>query len=129
MTPFGSKVRFLGQLDRDALQNLYANASILVWPGVNEAYGMIYLEAQASGVPVVAQNRPGVRDVLAPANYPEVEAGPEALAIRLQTLIGDPALRRSLGTTAREYVSNRHLMPAATERFWQAARPLIGGTA
>ncbi|WP_058279434.1 glycosyltransferase family 4 protein [Ruegeria atlantica] len=129
MTPFGSKVRFLGQLDRDALQNIYANASILVWPGVNEAYGMIYLEAQASGVPVVAQNRPGVRDVLAPANYPEVEAGPEALAIRLQTLIGDPPLRRSLGATAQKYVSNRHLMPAATKRFWQAARPLIGGTA
>ncbi|WP_170416957.1 glycosyltransferase family 4 protein [Ruegeria atlantica] len=129
MAPFGSKVRFLGQLDRDSVQTAYASASIVAWPGVNEAYGMIYLEAQASGVPVVAQDRPGVRDVLAPADYPAVDAGPEGLATRLRTLLGDPALRRSLGTTAREYTSKRHLMPAATERFWQAARPLIGGTA
>lgn len=129
MAPFGSKVRFLGQLDRDALQESYATASVLVWPGVNEAYGMIYLEAQASGVPVVAQNRPGVRDVLAPADYPAVDAGSEGLAARLQTLLADLALRRSLGASAQEYISNRHLMPAATERFWQAARALIGGNA
>ncbi|WP_420586317.1 glycosyltransferase family 4 protein [Ruegeria sp.] len=125
MAPFGSKVRFLGQCDRDKLWRLYGSASLLIWPGVNEAYGMIYLEAQASGVPVVAQDRPGVRDVLAPADYPSVEEGPDGLAAQVQALLQDPSLRKSRGAAARAHMAERHLMPAATERFWQAARPLI----
>ncbi|WP_170399044.1 glycosyltransferase family 4 protein [Ruegeria arenilitoris] len=125
MAPFGSKVRFLGQCDRDALQKLYGAASVLLWPGVNEAYGMIYLEAQASGVPVVAQDRPGVRDVLSPSDYPSVDAGPEGLAARLRTLLDDLSSRLSLGANARARVAERHLMPAATDRFWQATRPLM----
>ncbi|WP_037310986.1 glycosyltransferase family 4 protein [Ruegeria halocynthiae] len=129
MAPFGSKVRFLGQLGRDALQTHYGAASLLVWPGVNEAYGMIYLEAQTSGVPVVAQDRPGVRDVLTPSDYPPVDAGPEGLAAKMQALLPDLPLRLSLGAQARAHVSQRHLMPAATKRFWQVTRPLIAGTA
>jgi len=124
MAPFGTRVRFLGQCDRDRLQRLYGAASLLVWPGVNEAYGMIYLEAQASGVPVVAQDRPGVRDVLAPSDYPAVEAGPEALAARLSVLLADRPLRLSLGARARARVSDRHLISAATNRFWHSVRCL-----
>ncbi|WP_171238935.1 glycosyltransferase family 4 protein [Ruegeria sp. HKCCA5763] len=125
METFGEKVRFLGQLDRDALQAAYEHASVLVWPGVNEAYGMIYLEAQAAGVPVLAQDRPGVRDVLAPATYPSVDTGSQGFADRLQTLLEDASLRRSLGAAAREYVADRHLMPQATARLWATLRPLL----
>ncbi|WP_170761500.1 glycosyltransferase family 4 protein [Ruegeria lacuscaerulensis] len=125
MAPFGSKIRFLGQLDRDALQAVYRESSLLVWPGVNEAYGMIYLEAQAHGLPVVAQDRPGVRDVLTLSDYPSVDTGPEGLAARMRTLLDDLPLRLSRGRDARAHVSKRHLMPAATDRFWQAARPLM----
>ncbi len=127
MAPFGSKVHFLGQLDRDALQAHYQTASLLVWPGVNEAYGMIYLEAQANGVPVVAQDRPGVRDVLAPGDYPSPDAGPSALAARLQNVLNDKPLRLSIGRISRKRIAARHLLPAATDRFWKAARPLIEG--
>ena len=48
MAPFGQRVRFLGLLDRKELQRVYQQSSLLAWPGVNEAYGMIYLEAQAA---------------------------------------------------------------------------------
>ncbi|WP_170790323.1 glycosyltransferase family 4 protein [Ruegeria lacuscaerulensis] len=127
MAPFGAKVRFLGQLDRADMQAHYQKASLLVWPGVNEAYGMVYLEAQSCGLPVVAQDRPGVRDVLAPSDYPTVEDGPAGLAHRLQTLLANPLLRRDIGAAAQAHVAARHLQPAATERFWQTVRPLIGG--
>ncbi len=125
MARFGARVRFLGQLDRDALQAQYHQASIFVWPGVNEAYGMVYLEAQACGVPVVAQDRPGVRDVLMPSDHPNVGSGARGLAARIQTYLGDPDLRQSEGNRARAYVAQRHLMPSATERFWTAVRPLL----
>ena len=125
MAPFAHRVRLLGQLDRTKLQAAYGNASLFIWPGVNEAYGMVYLEAQAHGLPVVAQDRPGVRDVLTPGDHPSVDEGPRGLAARAQSLLADPAKRLAEGARARVHVAARHLMPSATSRFWAAARPLV----
>lgn len=125
MERFGSRVRFLGQLDRSTLQTVYEQASMLLWPGVNEAYGMVYLEAQAHGVPVAAQDRPGVRDVLMPSDHPDVGSGTKGLAARIQMFLNDSDLRRSEGDRARAYVARRHLIPSATNRFWTAVRPLL----
>ncbi len=125
MARFGPRVRFLGQLDRDALQARYSQASLFVWPGVNEAYGMVYLEAQACGVPVAAQDRPGVRDVLIPSDHPDTGSGAKGLAVRIQRFLDHPDLSQSEGNRARAYVAHRHLMPSATERFWTTVRPLL----
>ena len=114
MAPFGGRVRLLGQLDRAGLAAAYGRASLFLWPGVNEAYGMVYLEAQAAGLPVVAQDRPGMRDVLAqPGTAPE--AGAPALARRIARLLADPALRRAEAARARAHVARHHLAGAATE--------------
>ena len=128
MAPHGDRVRFLGQLDRDALARAYHRASLFVWPGVNEAFGMVYLEAQAAGLAVVAQDRPGVRDVLLPGAYPRPEDGPEALAAQIAALLCDPELRQTRGAQARAMITRAHLRPAATERFWSAVAPLVKGT-
>ncbi|MGB7244515.1 MAG: glycosyltransferase family 4 protein, partial [Sulfitobacter sp.] len=114
MAPFGEKVRFLGQCDAKQLQSLYAHASLLFWPGVNEAFGLTYLEAQAAGLPVVAQSRPGVGDVLAPGDYPRVTDGPSALASMLKHLLTDPMSRARRGKDARRYVGEYHLMASAS---------------
>ncbi|WP_328586504.1 glycosyltransferase family 4 protein [Sulfitobacter sp. EhC04] len=115
MAPFGDKVRFLGALTDDALNDAYARASLLFWPGVNEAFGLTYLEAQAAGLPVVAQDRPGVRDVLAPGTYPAPEAGAAALARRVRELLANPDLRQAARTSARDHIADHHLLPAATQ--------------
>ncbi len=125
LAPFGNRVRFLGQLDRGGLHAAYARAGLFFWPGVNEAFGMVFLEAQAAGLPVVAQDRPGVRDVLLSGTHPAPEAGPQALAGALERLMGDAALRRSLGDEARRRVERDHLLTAARDRFWAAVRPLV----
>jgi hypothetical protein len=122
MAPFGQAITFLGQLDAQALETAYQNASLLLWPGVNEAFGLAYLEAQAAGVPVVAQDRPGVRDVLAPGQYPAHADGADALADRLELLLSDPAQRKALGATARTHIKDHHLMDAATATLLQSLR-------
>lgn len=111
MAPFSGQVRFLGKLNAADLAEVYGHARLLFWPGVNEAFGMTYLEAQAHGVPVVAQNRPGVCDVLAPGLYPDPAEGADALANLLRTVLDAP---RRVGTAAREHIAACHLMPAAT---------------
>ena len=115
MAPFGDRVRFLGQLDEAALADAYGSASLLFWPGVNEAFGLAYLEAQAAGLPVVAQNRPGVRDVLAPGDHPAPEQGVMPLAETLGALLADADRRRTAGAKARAHIARHHLLPAAAD--------------
>lgn len=115
MAPFDKAVTFLGVLNADEMAIAYQSASLLFWPGVNEAFGLTYLEAQAAGVPVVAQNRPGVREVLAPGDHPSPEAGTPVLAARIMALIDAPDMARAAATTARDHVAGRHLLPAAAD--------------
>ena len=115
MVPFGDRVRFLGQLDQAGMSNAYAGADLFFWPGVNEAYGMVYLEAQAAGLPVVAQARPGVVDVLAPGDHPPPEAGAAALAARIRLLLNDPGLGRACGLAAQNYMRDHHLLDSAAK--------------
>ena len=111
--PFGDRVTFLGLLDAARLQTEYAAASVLLWPGVNEAFGLVYLEAQAAGLPVVAQDRPGVRDVVIPAGLVPIEGGAQALALAADAMLQDPALRRKRTHAGRNVVARAHLLGAA----------------
>ena len=86
----------------------------MFWPGVNEAFGLAYLEAQAAGLPIVAQDRPGVRDVLAPAAYPAPQDGEAPLASQITALLTDDAMRQQRSTAARAFVAGQHLLPSAT---------------
>lgn len=118
MAPFADNVRVLGALPPNELQDAYSQASLFFWPGVNEAFGMVYLEAQAAGLAVVAQDRPGVRDVLAPGSfYPSADAGAAGLASRLDMLLSLPKLKSHLGQNARRYVARHHLMSSASARL------------
>lgn len=125
MAPFKDHVRFLGQLDRTALSRVYEQAGLFLWPGVNEGFGMVYLEAQAAGVPVIAQDRPGVRDVILAGDYPAPADGPVALATRIDRMWQDPELRQFTGQKARDMVRDRHLQPAAAQAFWAALTPIL----
>ncbi|UOA34309.1 D-inositol 3-phosphate glycosyltransferase (plasmid) [Sulfitobacter sp. DSM 110093] len=113
MAPFGEKVTFLGNLNAADLAAAYARAALLFWPGVNEAFGFVYLEAQAAGLPVVAQDRPGVREVLARGDYPSTEDGPVALTANLSRLLDNPETRHIAGRAAQKHVADNHLLPAA----------------
>src|SRR5262249_2679365 len=65
MAPFGDRVRFLGTVPHQKLPALYAAADLYLWPAVNEAYGIAFLEAQAAGLPVVAGRTGGVPAIVA----------------------------------------------------------------
>lgn len=50
----GSQVEFLGGVDDQALQNLYARAKITLFPAEDEDFGIVPIESLAAGTPVVA---------------------------------------------------------------------------
>lgn len=98
-------VRFLGGLPRRELSKVYAAADVFVCPSLwQEPFGMVNVEAQACGLPVVASAVGGIPDVVQhEVNGLLVPPGdPLSLAHALLRLIGDGQLRARLGKTAQE---------------------------
>lgn len=75
-------VRFVGGVSDEDLPNFYNLADLFVSPSTSqsEAFGMVLLEAMASGVPVVASDLPGVRSVAKDGGQTVVSSNPQALA-------------------------------------------------
>lgn len=110
-----SRLDWRGALPREAVAEALASHDIFVWPGLGEAYGLVYLEAQAAGLPVVAFASGGV-----PATMKAGETGllvPErdeaALTVALGRLLRDPALRSRMGKAASAYVRSERMLGAA----------------
>jgi glycosyltransferase involved in cell wall biosynthesis len=59
----GPRTEFVGRVDDAALAGLLAGARALLFPG-EEDFGMVPVEAQAAGVPVIAYGRGGARDTV-----------------------------------------------------------------
>lgn len=121
------RVRFIGRVDPAVLYEHLHTADLLVWPAINEAYGMALLEAQACGVPVVAGDRPGVASVVAAGCTgllaPSGDAG--ALAAAVAELIDNPGKRQSLACAARAYVVRNHDMGDAGRRLSEILGALL----
>ncbi|MET3522327.1 glycosyltransferase involved in cell wall biosynthesis [Mesorhizobium abyssinicae] len=58
------RIEWLGAIEPTAVPDVLYGGGIYVWPGFGEAYGIAYLEAQAAGLPVVAQDIAGVPEVV-----------------------------------------------------------------
>lgn len=110
------RLEWLGERRPQDVPGILAGGDLYVWPGVGEAYGLAYLEAQAAGLPVVALATAGVPEVVRDGATglltPDGDAGAYAAAVR--RLLSDPGLRRDLGAQARRFVfSERSLQHAA----------------
>jgi glycosyltransferase involved in cell wall biosynthesis len=110
------RITWLGELPEEKVAEALAAGDFYVWPGFGEAYGLAYLEAQASGLPVAAQNIAGVPEVVIDGKTGLLsEAGSiEAYGDAIRRLIADGALRKQMGDEARRFVmSERSLEQAA----------------
>ena len=106
----GVTVRFFGDVPDDQLDGMYDQADIFAMTSVHhensvEGFGLVYLEASAHGLPVVAHEVGGVPEAVVndhtgllvpPVNLP-------ALTTAFQRLVTDPELRHRLGDNGREW--------------------------
>jgi glycosyltransferase involved in cell wall biosynthesis len=125
-SPFGSRVEFLGALSQENVAARFRGADLLVWPGVGEAWGMVYLEAQAEGCPALAENRPGVSEVVRDGGWLVRPNDPAAFATAVERLGADRQALREAGRRGRAQVAAEHLRGSACTTLAAALGPLMG---
>jgi glycosyltransferase involved in cell wall biosynthesis len=119
LAPLGARVTYRGGLGDDAVADALAGADLFLWPAINEAFGMALLEAQASGLPVVAGASGGVDGIVVPGTT-GLLAPPgdvEAFAAAARTLLLDPGIRAAMGAAAQLKVRREHDLPQTADRL------------
>ena len=102
------RMRFLGRISQENLPKVYAACDIFVLPSVSrlEAFGIVALEAMATGKPVVVADIPGVREVIEDGHEGLLTdpVNPQDLAEKIRRLLEDAELRKEMGRRGREKV-------------------------
>ena len=125
----GERATFLGWLEGDALARAYASADAFLFASSTETFGQVVLEAQASGLPVVAVDRGGPSSLIQHGETgllaePEVNA----LADAVVSVTGTPLLSERIGRGGLAAVRDRS-WEAALDRLATAYRIALAGRA
>ena len=131
-------VEFRGEVDDDELRECYQQCDLFVLPnrevdGDIEGFGMVLLEAQACGKPVIAGASGGTAETMRDPETGRIVAceGPEELTRVVSELLSDAELRSRMGTSARKWVEENFswssLSRQAAELFSEFGRGTPNG--
>jgi glycosyltransferase involved in cell wall biosynthesis len=103
------RVRWDGQLPQAELADRYRRAAVLVVPGRDEGLGLVAVEGQLSGAPVVAAASGGLLDVVADGRTGRTFApgSPDALARTIEAVLADRDGTARMAEAAREQAASR----------------------
>ena len=133
-TGVADRVVFLGELQNESAAPFFRAAEVFVLPSVarSEAFGIVQLEAMASGTPVVNTSlvsgvpwvsQHGVTGLTVPPQ------DPAALSVAVETLLNDAALRRRLGEAARARVREEFELSVMAGRIARIYEHALGSSA
>jgi glycosyltransferase involved in cell wall biosynthesis len=105
----GLPVHFAGYLRGEALAAAYASADVFVFPSALESFGLVVLEAMASGLPVVAARVGGVSEMVVEgvSGWTFAPGDTAALAAGVRRLGSDRARRAVMGQAARAFAETQ----------------------
>ncbi len=121
-------VHFFEKVSDEELPKWYQSSDVFVLPSATrgEAFGIVLLEAMASGKPVIASNLPGVRSVVR-----ENENGflfepknSKDLAEKIQTIIENSMLKKEMGENSRKIVLEKYVWDDIIDRLVKWYAPL-----
>lgn len=121
-----AKVVFTGYVSDAQLEALYASASLFVAPSRFESFGLILVEAMRHGVPVIACDIGGMREIVTDGQdgYLFAVDDTQRLAERIGALLQDPGLRDGIGAKGRATYQAKftaRAMGASLEAFYRRA--------
>ena len=129
--PEPERVHVYGHVDDERLEALYAMADLFVLPSRWEGYGIVFLEAMARGLPVVATTAGAIPEVVEHMRTGLLVAPGDAkgLAEALETTIADTPLRLRLGQAAHDAAlghADWGQMKQRCREWWQGVRSRDG---
>ena len=113
--PLG-RVRAIGALPHEEVIPFYAMSDLLVAPCVGGTHGRVLLEAQATGLPVIAGDAPGVRDAVQDGMTGRLTpaGNAESIAQAITFLLREKQFLNSLAQATTQTISkNHHIVSAA----------------
>jgi 1,2-diacylglycerol 3-alpha-glucosyltransferase len=102
----GDRVRFLPNMPRDRMPDLYRAADLFVLASLSETFGIVLLEAMATGLPVICHDAPRFRTIVGPAGYYRDLSDRGSLASAIAELLANES-RDTLTTLAGK--ARRHV--------------------
>ena len=121
-----SRVDFLGSVAHHELPYFYAAAEACLMPSYSESFGLVGLEAQACGCPVIASNVSGLASVVREGVTGYLMDGhdPAEWAERILRLLDDPENARQMGRRG-VLLAQRYPWELTADRVWEAMGPLV----
>lgn len=101
---------FTGKIPRKRMYRYYSAGDLFAFPGIGESLGMVYLEAQSCGLPVVAVENGGVPEVVenGKTGFLLPLSDMPAYVNAMDLLLRDPKRRHRMGRAAAAYVRSAH---------------------
>ena len=112
------RIQVMGAVSNEVLNSLYAKADLFVLPSRFEGYGMVYAEAMAYGLPIIATTGGAIPDTVPQEAGLLIEPGDiPALTAALKTLIEDPPYRARLARGALKAAELQPTWEDSVEQF------------
>ncbi|NPA47830.1 MAG: glycosyltransferase family 4 protein [Thermococci archaeon] len=112
-----NRVRFLGHVSYDKLPRLYGASDVFVLPSVSEAFGIVLLEAMASGVPVIGTRVGGIPEIIDGCGLLVPPNDSSALADAINSIINNQHLAAKLGRLGKSKVDRVYSWKKVVERI------------
>lgn len=123
-SPARSRIRLTGHVRDKARATLYAEAEALVFPSLEEGFGLPVVEAFSAGLPVVASNVSAVAEVAGDAALLVDPLDAEGIAGGLERLISDSELRAELRAKGLDR-AKRFSWERCAAQTWDVYRSLL----
>lgn len=113
--------RFLGNLPLREVKRKIAEAEICVITSHYEAFGLVAIESQSVGTPVIATNAGGLKDLIIndKTGYLIPVKSPEKIALKVINLLGNPNLRDLFSKAAKKHFEKNYSFNAITDHAYK----------
>ncbi|WP_022666057.1 glycosyltransferase family 4 protein [Desulfospira joergensenii] len=101
---------FAGKIPKNKMAGFYSSGDLFAFPGIRESLGMVFLEAQSCGLPIVAFDNGGIPEVMKnrETGFLVPMYDEQAFCRALILLLSHPEVCKTMGARAEKYVEKNH---------------------
>ncbi|MDW8083047.1 MAG: glycosyltransferase family 4 protein [Sulfolobales archaeon] len=120
-------VMFTGSLSHERLRYLYSCSHVFVLPSLFEAFGMVLIEAMASGLPVIGSRSGGIVDIIYEGvnGYLFEKNNSESLSKKLFIILTDKELRKRMSLNSRNIAVERYSWESVAKKIYEVYRKIL----